>query len=102
MNVAILLKILEALCSVTERDENGNTVAASALALKQSIDLIMQRDPNASLQLNQIIAQVVCNDWGTIQATGQFVAYALTNGLKEKIPAALGYFNQFASAVATK
>jgi hypothetical protein len=101
MNLSILLKILTGLAVVTEKDPNGDSVSAYALSLKQALD-ILSRDPNASLQLNQIIAQCVCNDWATFEEVGQFVAACLTNGLAAKIPEALAQFNNMASKVALR
>lgn len=99
MNLSIFLRILTALVSVTERAD-GVSVTASAMQLKQSLELIA-RDPAAAAQLNQIIAQVVCNDAETFEEMGKFVAACLTWQKAAKIPEAVAHFQRMATTVAT-
>lgn len=100
MNLAIFLKLLASLAIVTDTDPHGISVSASALQLKQSLE-ILAKNPDNAQQLDQILAQVVCNDWQTFSSVGEFVAACLTNGKADKIPQAVGTFGQFASKVAT-
>lgn len=101
MNLSIFLRVLTALASITDREPNtGNSVTASALQLKQSLELIA-RDPAGAQQLNQIIAQVVCNDAATFEEVGKFVAVCLTWGKAAKIPDAIAQFSRMATTVST-
>ena len=100
MNIAILFKILDALCSVvTVTDPQGNTVAGWALALKQSLEVLIKGNPDAAMQLNQLLAQCACNDWTTFEEIGKFVAACLTQGQSSNVPSATNHFQAFAAKV---
>lgn len=101
MNLSIFLKVLSALANVTERDANGNTVTGSALALKQSLELIA-KDPNNAQHLNYLIASAVCNDRETFDATGEFVAACLSHGKRANAQQAMQVFQQMVAKVAVQ
>lgn len=101
MNISILLKILTALAVITDCPDGVNAVGTQSLALRQSLEMLM-RDPANTQQLNQIVAQTVCEDWGTFEEVACFVAACLTQGQAANVPKAAQQFVSLAGKVATQ
>lgn len=99
MNLQIFIAVLSALTNVTEQDPNGNYVAASALALKQTLELLA-KDPGNAQQLNYMIASAVCNDRTAFDQVGEFVALCTTQGKRANVPQAMQVFQQMVAKVA--
>lgn len=91
MNLPIELKILDALSVVTD-----NNVSGLALALKQALDMTATSNPANALQLNQIIAGSVCQNWTTFNELASFTAQCLTRGDKQNITHAVQQFERIA------
>jgi trehalose-6-phosphate synthase len=99
VNITILLKILSALACVTDQADGVNTVASQAIALKQSLELLMSQEPSNVQQLNNLIAGCVCNDWDTFEKVGCFVAACLTQGQAGNVPVATQHFQNMCGKV---
>lgn len=92
MNNAILGKVLTAIVPVTDMG-----AGAVALDLKTRLDTI-SKDPNDAVQLDNMIAGAICNDFKTFEAVAQFVALCLLQGDKNNLDMAVNKFAAIARA----
>ena len=64
--------------------------------LKQKLEIVLSRDPEAAAQINRALAQSACNDWQSFESIAGFVAQCLTQGKSQMLPQALSTFQGIA------